>query len=121
MRSDKFARLERLGEIIVGAHFQALDAALGRIARRQHQDRYVGVAADRLGEIETGLTRHHHVENKQIETQADQLGARVGRGLGRADAIALAGEEARQQVTDAAVVIDYQQMRRIVRKRGGLH
>ncbi len=43
-----------------------------------------------------------------------ELGARVGRGLGRGHAVALAGKKARQQVADAAVVVDHQQMRRIV-------
>ncbi len=71
----------------------------------------------RAGEIEAVLARHHHVENEQIEAQAGELGARVGRGLGGGDAIAFAEQEARQQVANAAVVVDDQQMRRVV---GGL-
>ena len=50
-----------------------------------------------------------------------QLGARVRRRLRGGDAIALAGEEARQQIADAAVVVDDQQMRRVVRERVGQH
>ena len=37
----------------------------------------LGTAADRLGEIEAGFARHHHVEDQQIEAQAVELGARV--------------------------------------------
>ena len=51
----QLARLERLRQIIVSAHLQTFDAALGGIARGQHQDRHVGIAADRFGEIETRI------------------------------------------------------------------
>src|SRR5471030_1805388 len=47
--------------------------------------------------------------------------ARASAGLGGADAVAFAGEKPRQQIANAAVVIDHQQVRRIVWKRGGLH
>ncbi len=46
--------------------------------------------------------------------QAQQLRARIAGACGGGDAIAFAGEEARQQIADAAVVVDQQQMRRIV-------
>ena len=49
-----------------------------------------------------------------------ELGARVGGVLGGGDAIALAAQKARQQVADAAVVVHQQEMRRIVRKNGGV-
>ena len=67
-----------------------------------------------LRELEAGLARHHHVEDQQVEAHAAELGARGRRGVGGGDAIALAGEEARQQVADAAVVVDHQQVRRVV-------
>ena len=44
----------------------------------------------------------------------EQLGARIAGAVGGGDAIALAGEKARQQIADAAVVVDHQQMRRVV-------
>ena len=81
-------------QIIVGAHLEALDAALGGVARGQHQDRHARRAAQRFGEVEAVLARHHHVENKQIEAQPVELGARVGGGLGGGDAIALARQKA---------------------------
>ena len=47
-----------------------------------------------------------------------ELGARLGRGLRGGDAIAFGQQEARQQVADAAVVVDHEQMRRVVGERG---
>src|SRR6185436_18763654 len=46
--------------------------------------------------------------------QAEQLGARVARACGGGDAITLAGQKPRQQVADAAIVVDQQQMRGVV-------
>src|SRR5205807_350174 len=46
--------------------------------------------------------------------QAEQFGARVDGARRGGDAIALAGEKARQQVADTAVVVDQQQMRGII-------
>ena len=85
--------------------------------RGQHQDRHRGGLAQRLGELEAGLARHHHVEYEQVERQAFELGARVHGVVRRGDAIALGKQEARQQIADAPVVVDHEQMRRIVGKR----
>ena len=46
--------------------------------------------------------------------QAEQLGAGVLGAHRGGDAIAFAGEKARQQIADAAVVVDQQQMRGVV-------
>ena len=88
--------------------------ALGLVARRQHDDRHRGRGADEAGEIEAGLAGHHDVEDQQVEMQAVELGAGVAGARRRRDAIAFAAEEARQQIADAAVVVDQQQMRRVV-------
>src|SRR4029079_14283201 len=68
----QLARLKGFRQIIVGADLEALDASFSSIAGGQHQDWHIGIAADRLGQIEAGFSRHHHVENEQIETQAFQ-------------------------------------------------
>ena len=70
--------------------------------------------ADGAREIEPALARHHDVENEQIEFQAGELGPRVGRGLRGRNAIAFAEQEARQQRTDAPVVVDDKKMRRVI-------
>src|SRR6185437_10793261 len=51
--------------------------------------------------------------------QAVELGARVARTHGRGDAIAFAAQEARQQIADAAIVVDEEDVRRVVRGLGG--
>ena len=110
----QLARLERLGDIIVGADLQSLDPALGFMTRRQHDDRHRRGCADEAGEIEPGFTRHHHVEDQEIEMQAEQLGAGVAGAHRRGDAVAFAAEKARQQAADAAIVVDQQHMRGVV-------
>jgi hypothetical protein len=64
--------------------------------------------------IEAGLAGHHDVEDQEIEMQPHELRACIAGACGGSDAITFAGEEARQQIADAAVVVDQQQMRRIV-------
>ena len=72
------------------------------------------ILADRLDQIKAALARHHHVENEQIEMQTDALRPRVRGAFRDGDAIAFALQEARQQTADAAVVVDDEQMRRVV-------
>ena len=70
---EQFARVEGLGQVVVGAHFQAHDA-VDRIALGgKHQDRdglspYTQAAADG----QTVLARHHQVEDQRIERFARQ-------------------------------------------------
>src|SRR5207244_12361926 len=67
-----------------------------------------------------------HVEDQEIAMQPEQLGPRIAGARGRGDAVAFAGKEARQQIADAAVVVDQQHMRGVVgrlcrRSRCGHH
>ncbi len=70
--------------------------------------------ANGAGEIEAVLARHHDVEDQEIEFEAFELGSRLERSLGGRNTVALTEQKARQQRTDAAVVIDNEQMRRVV-------
>ena len=74
----QFARLEWLGQIIVGADFETLDTALRLVARGQHQNRHGRAGANGAGEIEAALARHHDVEDHEIEVEAAELCARIG-------------------------------------------
>ena len=60
------------------------------------------------------LAGHHDVEDQQVEMQAEQLGAGILGAHRGGDAVALAAQKTRQQIADAAVVVDQQQMRGIV-------
>src|SRR6201999_4220086 len=93
---------------------QALDPAFRFVASRQHDNRHRRGGADESCELEAGLARHHHVEDQQVEMQAVELGAGILRTHRGGDAITLAAEKPRQQIANAAVVVDQQQMRRVV-------
>ena len=69
----QLARLERLGDIIVGADLQALDPGFRLVARRQHDDRHRRGGADEAGEIEPGFAGHHHVEDQQSKCRPSSL------------------------------------------------
>src|SRR6185312_6498059 len=60
---------------------------------------------------------HHDVEDQKVEMQTVELGAGIARARGCRDPVTLATEKARQEIADAAVVINQQQMRGVV---GGL-
>ena len=67
---QQLARLERLGQIVVGARLQARDPVLRRAARGQQQDRHLALAAQLLGQRQAVLARHHDVEHDQVEGHA---------------------------------------------------
>ena len=63
---QQFARVERLGHVVVGAEFQA-DDAVGLLAHRgQHDDRHVGLGAQPAGEVQPALAGQHQVEHHQV-------------------------------------------------------
>ena len=114
MRSESSRGSNGFGHVVVGAELEPGDAAVGFRPCGQHQDRHRRGLAQRLREVEAGLARHHHVEHEQVEGQAPELGARIARAVRRGDAIALAMQEAREQIADAAVVVDHEEVRGVV-------
>ncbi len=81
---DQLARLERLGEIVVGAAVQPLDPLLRPPERGQHQD---GLLDTRLPQPRD---RRHAVQSGQHPVHYDHINPRLPRdpdtGLGVADA-----------------------------------
>ncbi len=116
---QQFARLEGLRQIVVGTDLEA-GQAIGEVgARGQHEDRQLRCRPrrprpDGLRQFEAGLARHHHVEDDEVEGQAFQPLAGCGGMSGRRDAIAVVGEVARQRLADHTVIIDDEQMGRVV-------
>ncbi|MCY1242320.1 hypothetical protein D9M72_552730 [compost metagenome] len=111
----QFARLEGLGQVVVGAGFQALDAGVRFRQRRQHQDRHGLDLAQAVGQRDAAFARHHHIDDQKVEVEADQLApcfVRVGRGR---HAKSLLDQIAVQEIADAPVVVDDQKVSRIVR------
>ena len=67
---QQLARLERLGQIVVGAEFEPDDAVHGVAARGQHQDRRRRPRADAAADLEPVHVGQHQVEDDGIERLA---------------------------------------------------
>ena len=104
----QFARLEWLGEIVVGAQFEADHAVHRLAARRQHQDRDVAAAAQPAAEIEAVGVGQHEVEDDRVESLALQLGFAVAAGAGDGHTKARPAEIVRNHPGEAVVVVDHQ-------------
>ena len=112
---------ERLGQVIVGARIESQYLVAFLAARRQHQDRRVGVrrlAADCATDGDAVETGQHQIENDQIESMlAREVESRVpvrcldGYGI-------LEAEVQRHQFSDVRFVFDDKDLR--VRKFHGL-
>jgi hypothetical protein len=72
------------------------------------------VLAQIAGEIETRLARHHDVEHDEVERKAAEPGARRRGVAGGGDAKTIFRQVALQQVAQPPVVVDDQDMRRLV-------
>ena len=106
---DEFARAERLGEVIVGAEFEA-DDALGLFgARREHDDwqrRRWLARAQHAAHFQTVDLRQHQVEDEQIRGTRSYGLQRLAPGpdeLGREAGFV---EIARDELGDVGVVLD---------------
>ncbi len=115
----QFRRLERLGDIIVGANRKPANTILGHAARGEQHDRHIRGAPHALGQRKTVLHRHHHVEDQQIEIHRRQQLAGAGRVGGGRDARAGLRQIALQQIADAVIVIHQQQVGRAVERVEG--
>src|SRR5262245_45161220 len=120
---DELARLERLDEVIIGAVLEAVDPILGLSHRRQQQDRHAHprILAQRAGQREAALARHHDIEHNEIEGKARELGARLGRVRGAGHAEAAVREVAAQQLAQPQIVIDNEEVGLALGHRAGLY
>jgi hypothetical protein len=93
---NEFAGIERLGQIIIGSHFEA-DHAIDRVAfRRQHQNRHgAAVAAQSPANRQAVLSRQHQIEDHQFGGGSCENGVEVCAALRLLDTVAFA----RQQTT----------------------
>jgi hypothetical protein len=100
---DELARLEGLGQIVVGAGLEAGDAVLRLAHGGEQQDGHAVLLAERARQFEAAFAGHHDVEHEEIEGEAVELAARVD-GIGRdGDAETLLGEIFPQQLAQALV------------------
>jgi hypothetical protein len=110
----QFARLERLGEIVVGAGFKAGDAALAFRARGQQHDGHVQRLAQALDQRHAVLSGHHNVDDEEIEGQPGEALARFGGVAGDGDAETAIAEIAREEKANALVVVNDEEVGSVV-------
>ncbi len=111
---DQLARLEGLRQVVVGADLEAGHPVGGVGAGGQHQDRHLRGLPDGAGIVEAGLARHHHVEHEGVEHEALGLGPRLRGARGRRHPVAVLAQEAGEEIAQAPVVVDHEDVRRVV-------
>ncbi len=69
----QFARIEGLGQVVVGAQFQAHDAVHILAARGQHDDRDLALSAQPAENLEAVDARQHDVQHHQVDARFQSL------------------------------------------------
>ena len=104
---DELLEAERLGHVVVTAAGQAAQLVLGRVARRQEDDRHLGAAGAELArDLEALHVGEHHVEHHQIRAERVDGRERVVPVDGRRDREALEAQRHRDDVDDVRLVVD---------------
>src|SRR5690606_13617594 len=67
-----------------------------------------------MSEFDTGLAGHHHVEHDEVEFETDQLASCFGCAARNCNAISIFREELLQKRADSGVVVDDQEVGRII-------
>ena len=103
---QKLARLKGLGQVIVGAHFQAQDAIHRIAARGEHEDGDgLACGAQAPAQRQAILARHHDVEHQHVEALARQQPGGAGRIAHRTHLQALLAQIALQQGAQFGLVV----------------
>jgi hypothetical protein len=103
---QQLARVERLGQVIVGADLEADDAVDILALGRQHDDgRKPRLPAQAPRHRQAVLARHHPVQHQEIRQAPGQQTIECRRVFGRLDRIALAGQVFGDQLADAGIVV----------------
>jgi hypothetical protein len=108
---QQLARVERLAQVVVGADFQADDAVDVLALGGEHDDRGAVVGgAQAAADGQAVLAGHHQVEHDQVGRFAQHQAVERLAVLGQDDFEAFLGQVAAQQVADARIVIDHQDL-----------
>jgi hypothetical protein len=111
--SSETSGAERLGDVVVGAHVEALQLVALLRAGGQHDDRQLRgawIGAQPLRELDARLAREHPVEQHQVGQAGVELGACGFGGLGFADGVAGVPQVYRDQLADGRLVLDDQDL-----------
>ncbi|MCY1532539.1 hypothetical protein D9M68_678210 [compost metagenome] len=107
----EFARLEGLGQVVVGAEFEADHAVHHLAARGEHHDGDVAFLADLAAQLEAVHLGQHDVEDGRVVVPRAQLGDAFARALGAVERVAEACEVGGQRRGEVFVVVDQQDAR----------
>ena len=112
---QQFARLERLGDVVVGAGFQA-DHAVDRIGRRRHHDDADAAAAlaQPARQREAVLAGQPDIQQHQCRKLALNQLAQRRAAVGAAHAEALPAEVVDEELALRRLVLDHHDMRPVV-------
>ena len=109
----QLARVERLRDVVVGAHLEADDAVHDLARAGHHDDPEVVALAQVPREREAVLARQADVEQHHLGHAALELGAHRGAAVGLDDLVAVRGQVLDEHVAHGAVVVDDQHLARI--------
>ncbi len=106
----QLARAEGLGDVVIGAEFEA-DHPIRLVGGgSQHDDGHLGGATDLLAEGKAILAGHHDVQNDQVRAVLGELLAHLVTLCRRQYLKARPGQVFIEQLADLLVVIDDQQL-----------
>jgi hypothetical protein len=109
---DELIEAERLGHIIVGTHRQAAHLGLGRVARRQEEDRHAQlIGGEPPLDLETVEVGQHHVKHDQVRPKRRRRRQRAAAALRDLDLEALIAHRRRDELGNALLVIDDEEAR----------
>ena len=110
---QQLARREGLGDVVVGAAFEARDLVALLGARGQHDDRQLAglaVALQRARELEAAGVGQHPVDQQQVGQLVGDLGAARARVGGLAHFEAGAAQAEGDHLANRALVLDDQNL-----------
>ena len=102
---EQLPRVERLGQVIVGAQFQPEDPIDILRLRRQDQDRDLRRIPQAPAQAEPVLPREHQVQHDQIDARFRQRMVHVGSVARERHAAIVAAQIARDQGRDLPIVL----------------
>ena len=104
---DELARIERLRQVVVGAHLEPDDAVDFLALRGEHDDRHrFARAAKPPAHREAVLAGQHQIEHDQMRRIALQLLVEIARVGKHRNLKSLLGQVARQEVAQPHVIVD---------------
>ena len=110
--SHQLARVEGLGEVVVGAELEADDAVHVVAPRREHQHGDPGRGPDGAEHVEAVESGQHHVQHGEVVAAGRQALHGAGAVRLAVEDEALPGEILAEQLAQLGVVVDQQHARR---------